>query len=74
MKKLMSPGLGLVQSIFSCLSALTKLMLPVFSSSLFDIKICHKQCKLVSAKQRRSFIGVKLQKSFNKIAKTYFSQ
>ena len=52
MKKLMSPELDLVQSIFSSLSALTKLMLPVFSSSLFDINIFHNQCKLVSVNQR----------------------
>ena len=51
---LMSHGLDLVQSIFSSVSV----MLPVLSSSLFDIKICHNQCKLVSANQRRSFIGV----------------
>ena len=40
---IMSSGLDLVKSIFSSLSV----MLPVFSSSLFDIKICHNQCKLV---------------------------
>ena len=65
--KAMSPGLDLVQSIFSSLSRLTLLMLSVFSSSLFDIMICHNQCKLVSANQRRSFIGVILQQILLKI-------
>ena len=58
MKKVMLHGLDLVQSISSSLSALTLTMLPVLSLSLFDIKIRHKQSKLVSANQRGSFIGV----------------
>ena len=49
MKKMMSTcsELNLVQSIFSCLAALTNpdvdLSLAKFSSSLVDIKICRNQ-------------------------------
>ena len=63
-KKMMStcPGLKLVQSIFSCLSALTNpdvdLSYAKLSSSLVNIKACHIQLKLVLASQRRSFIRV----------------
>ena len=60
-KNLMStcPVLNLVQSIFSCLSALANpdvyLSWAKFSSSLVDIKFCHNQWKLVSVSQRRYF-------------------
>ena len=49
--KLMSHGLDLVQFILALCQHWHK-------QSLFDIKICHNQCKLVSANQRRYFIGV----------------
>ena len=51
LKDLMSTcsGLNLVQSMFSCLSALTNpdvdLSCAKFSSSLVDIKLCHKPVK-----------------------------
>ena len=56
------PGLNSVQSTFNCLLALTNpdayLSCAKFSSSLLDIKICHKQWKLVPSNQGMSFIGV----------------
>ena len=63
-KKVMStcPRLNLVQSILSCLTALTNpdvdLSWAKLNPSLVNIKICHNQRKLVLANQRRSFIGV----------------
>ena len=65
MTKVMSHGLDLVQSIFSSLSALILTMLTCPELITFDIKICHNQCKLVSANQRRSFIGVIKQNIFS---------
>ena len=50
----MSHGLDLGQSILAVCQHSHK----VLSSSLFDIMIRHNQCKLVSANQRRFFIGV----------------
>ena len=56
------PGLNEVHIYLNCLSALTKphvgLSWAKFSSSLVHIKICQNKSKVVSANQRRSFIGV----------------
>ena len=54
------PVLNLFQSIFSCLSALKNLHVNLswakFSSSLIDIKICHKDWPLWPWRQRSRYI------------------